>query len=321
MSLLDRLFRRLRGCTVAPATAAKLFQGESCDDEVDDVFLSRLRRAALVSQRRLTSGLTGEHTSPRKANALEFADYRNYAPGDDLRRVDWNAYLRLNQLFVKLADAPERLTLHILLDGSRSMAWGNPEKFRYARRVAIGLAYIALAHMDAANLLALMGRNCLRLSQLSSPSATATMIRTLGSLIPSGTTELDAALASFSALGNHRGVAVLISDLFSPTGYRQGLERLSRSALRPVVIHVLSPEEVHPALEGDLELEDVETGDTIQVSIDWGTLRRYQRWLQEWLGEVESFCARRGITYIRAETSESIEELLLDRLRREKVLR
>lgn len=275
----------------------------------------------LASQRRLTSGVIGEHPSPRRANALEFADYRNYAPGDDFRRVDWNAYLRLGHLFVKLADAPERMALHLLLDGSKSMAWGHPEKFAYARRVAIGLAYVALAHMDAANLLVLSGKECFRLSQLESSSATATMVRALGSLVPRGTTDLDAALGGFTNLGNHRGVAVVISDLLSPAGYQHGLERLSRSALRPVVIHILSPEETHPALEGDLELQDVETGDSIQVSVDWATLTRYQRWLQEWLEEIEQFCARRGITYVRVETTQPIEELLLDRLRRERVLR
>gem|GEM_PF-4053158 len=88
-----------------------------------------------------------------------------------------------------------------------------------------------------------------------------------------------------------------------------------------MVLHLLSPEELNPNLEGDLELNDVETGERIQVSVDWATLNRYRRWLQEWLGEIESFCARRGITYVRVETTQPIEELLLERLRRERVLR
>lgn len=288
---------------------------------MDETFLSRLRQVTLASRRKLASGLTGEHASPRRANALEFADYRSYFPGDDFRRVDWNAYLRLDHLFVKLAEAPERINLHILLDSSQSMAWGHPEKFGYARRLAVALAYVALSHMDAASLLVLRGKECVALSRQESPSATARMVRAISSISPVGATDLDAALGVYTAMGNHRGIAVLISDLLSPPGYQSGLERLSRTPLRPVVIHILSPEELMPKLEGDLELEDVETGDTVQVSIDWGTLTRYRRWVGEWLAEVEQFCARRGITYVRVETTQPIEQLLLDRLRREKVLR
>ncbi len=321
MSFLDRFLGRGGKKRTGPSRQSKHLQNSESEPDIDDAFLGRLRRVALASQRRLTSGVTGEHASPRRANALEFADYRTYAPGDDFRRVDWNAYLRLGHLFVKLADAPERMTLHLLLDGSRSMAWGHPDKFSYARRVAIGLAYVALAHMDAANLLVLSGRDCRRLSQLESTSATAAMVRSVNSVVPAGATDLNAALGSFANLGNHSGVAVLITDLLSPTGYQQGLERLYRASLRPLLIHLLSPQELSPSLEGDMELQDVETGDTIQVSIDWETLTRYQRWLREWLCEIEQFCARRGITYVRAETTQPIEELLLDRLRREKVLR
>jgi len=304
-----------RGCTVG------LSGSQSWDQGIDDVFLSQLRQVAFVSQRKLTDGRTGEHSSHRRSNALEFADYRSYTPGDDLRRVDWNAYLRLDHLFVKLADAPERLDLHLLLDISGSMAWGHPDKFGYARRLAVGLAYVALAHMDATNLHALRGAHCIRLSREESPAAVGKLMRAIGSVKPEGTTDLDAALCQYVGMANHRGVAVLISDLLSPAGYQAGLERLSQGTLRPVVIHVLSPEEMSPSLEGDLELKDVETADTVKVSVDWGTLVRYRRWLQQWFREIEQFCSRRDITYVRVQTSYPVEQLLLDRLRRERVLR
>jgi len=88
-----------------------------------------------------------------------------------------------------------------------------------------------------------------------------------------------------------------------------------------VVIHLLSPEEMDPRMEGDVELQDVETGDRVQVSMDWATLNRYRQWVRDWLTEIEGFCTRRGITYVRVETSQPIEGLLLNRLRLEKVLR
>ena len=323
-ALLPPLLRLLEAMPWVPSLHKILLRpsmAANSHNEIDDVFLARLRRAMLVSDRRLSSGRVGEHPSPRRANALEFADYRSYTPGDDLRRVDWNAYMRLDHPFVKLADAPERLGLHVLLDASGSMASGHPDKFAYARRVAVGLAYIALAHMDPVSLLALHGKECLQLTRHESPSAIASIMRAAASLEPRGATDLNAALASYAARSNHRGVAVLISDLLSPPGYQEGLERLSRLALRPVVIHVVSQEEMNPPLEGDLELQDVETSETIQVSVDLTTLSRYRRWVTEWLSEIESLCYRNGFAYVRVETSCPVEELLLHRLRREKVLR
>lgn len=295
--------------------------GAGHEDEIDDAFLSRLRRASLLSQRRLTDGLTGEHASARKASALEFADYRSYTPGDDFRRVDWNAYLRLDHLLVKTADAPERLALHLLLDGSKSMEWGSPGKFSYARRLAVGLAHVALAHMDSVNLMLLRERACLRVSQQNSAKATSSLVQAAMALRPEGATNLDAALRAFTGAGTRKGVVVLISDLLSPAGYQIGLERLSRSDLRPVVIHVLSPDEMEPSIEGDVELQDIETGDTVQVSVDWATRARYRQWLGSWLDEIAQFCNGRGIAYLRVETSQPVEELLLGRLRREKVLK
>jgi len=227
-----------------------------------------LRLASLAPRRSLTSGRTGEHPSPRRASALEFADYRSYSPGDDFRRVDWNAYLRLDHLLVKLAEAPERVDLHLLLDGSKSMDWGNPSKFAYARRLSVGLAYVALSHMDAVNLMVLHGRDCFQVSHQESARATPMLVKAARALHPDGTTSLDAALAAFAAQGHRRGVAVLISDLLSPDGYQKGIERISGGLMRPVVIHLLSPEEMDPSLEGDMELEDVETGESIQVSVD-----------------------------------------------------
>jgi uncharacterized protein (DUF58 family) len=304
----------------SPRTPAPSPRKGAKGEAVDEAFLSRLRNLTLVSQPRLASGVTGEHSSPRRSNALEFTDYRSYAPGDDLRRVDWNVYMRLGQLFVRQSEAPERVNLHVLLDASDSMHWGNPDKFGYARRVAIGLSYIALSSMDRATLIALRGDGYVQVSRQESATATARLVNSASSLTPSGPTDLDASLGAYANRGNHRGVVVLISDLLSPSGYQAGLDRLSGAALRPIVIHVLSPEELNPQLEGDLELQDAETGATIQVSADRGTLTQYQKWLREWIGEIEQFCSSRGITYVQVDSSYPVEQLLLDRLRRERVL-
>lgn len=320
--LSNAILGRLRGKTRGPRPAtSEPGRAPRDGDAIDDAFLARLRRISLASQRNITSGLMGEHPSPRRAAALEFADYRSYSPGDDFRQIDWNAYLRLDHLLVKLADAPERLSLHLLLDGSSSMNWGSPDKFGYAKRLAVGFSYVALSHMDAVNVALLRGPDCLRVSQQESARAIPNLVRAVGALRPEGTTDLSAALASFARHGNRRGVAVLISDLLSPGGYETALERLTGVGLRPVVIHLLSPEELDPTIEGDLELRDTETGESVQVSVDWGTRARYQQWLREWFEGIQGFCEAHGITYARVETTQPVEELLLGRLHRERVLR
>jgi len=111
-------------------------------------FLAQLDRLSLVSRRLRAGQIQGERRSPNRGGSVEFADFRTYAPGDDFRQIDWNAYARLERLFVKLFVAEEDLTVHLLLDASQSMAWGEPDKWRFGRRLAAALGYVALVGLD-----------------------------------------------------------------------------------------------------------------------------------------------------------------------------
>lgn len=273
--------------------------------------LRRLEKRSLATRRTLGGGLPGEHRGRRLNSSLEFADYRPYTPGDDFRRIDWNAYARLNSLLIKVPEAREDVTVHLLLDVSRSMDWGTPPKLRYARQLCAGLGYMALCRLDAVRVGLLAGEVALRSPLFRGKAQAARLFRFLEQSPVAETTELNAALPAYLTQPRPRDMAIVVSDLFSPDGFEAGLLRVQKAGLQVAVVHVLSPEEVAPEYMGDLELLDVETGGVVQVSATEDTLRRYRQELEAWREEVRSVCRARGWTYLPVVTDRPIEQTLL----------
>ena len=298
--------------TTAPAPPAEPLVG--------DVLLRRLERLSFAPRRAVAGGLGGEHRSSARASSTDFADYRPYLPGDDFRRIDWNAYGRLGHLYVKLTEAREQLPVHILLDASRSMAWGEPAKLRYARQLAAALGYVALARFDRLTITAL-GERPRQLPPTRGRGRLGTLLSFLESVEPSGTLRLDPALAEYRVNRRAGGLAILISDLLSPEGYEAGLDALLQAGLDVAVLQVLSPQELEPEAGGDVELEDAETGEIVQVSLTPKMLAVYRERLDRWCADAETACAKRGIIYTRVSTADPLEDVLLDRLRRNGILR
>ncbi len=289
----------------------------------DKDFARRLQRLALQSPRVLRSSKIGEHQSRQKGNSLEFVDYRNYVSGDDFRRIDWNAYARLERLLVKLTEAQESVTLHLIVDVSQSMAWGEPPKIEYAKRTAAALGYVALSHFDWVTASAFSGE----LTNLFPPTrGRGQMVRLLSFLAgleTTGETHLDDSLRSYlSRLRRGKGdVAVIISDLFSQDGQDGGLRYLASAADNVILLHVLDPTEITPELNGDVRLIDSETGEPVEVSITPDLLAAYGREFDRWTGGIRDHCLRRGIEYFQIDTALPIESLILSYLRRRKVVR
>jgi uncharacterized protein (DUF58 family) len=312
--------------------------------------LRRLDRLSLVARRVRAGQTAGERRSTKRGTSVEFADYRDYAKGDDLRRVDWNIYARLNRPFVKLFEEEEDLAVHLLLDGSGSMDWGGRidketrrqgeegqgdketkgqgegdwNKWAYARRLAAALGYIALVSGDR-----------LTVSNLQSPTPnlpqqfgpvrgrghTLRLFEWLEGLRAAGTTDLNASSRGYSSAGGRAGLVVLISDLLSPAGYVEGLTQLVVRGHEVAVIHVLSPDEVEPPLGGDLRLLDVETGDPQEVTIDGGMRALYRRRLAAWRDEIRTTCRARDVHYVPVETDTPFDRVVLYDLRRAGLVR
>ena len=288
---------------------------------LDEQFLRRLEKFSLLTRKRLLGGLAGEHRSLRKGFSADFADYRGYTRGDDFRRIDWSIYGRLERIVVKLTEAKESLTVHLLLDCSQSMDWGEPSKLWYAKRVAATLGYVALARADAVTLACLADRVYQHMPLQRGKPQLLRFLRFLERARAAGRTDLDAASRSFVSRQRQPGLVFLISDLMAPGGYQTGLKQLLSGNLDLVVIHLLDPSEVQPDLEGDLTLVDAETGQQIEVTIKEDTLSQYQARFQAWSEEIESFCERRGITYLQVETTWPLETVLVSYLHERRVIK
>ena len=281
---------------------------------LDGAFLRRLEHLSLRVGRHGTTGFAGEHRSPRKAHSVEFSDYRNYRPGDDLRLIDWNVYARLGQLTLRLTEASEATTLHLLLDCSGSMAWGLPSKFRTMQRMAAALGCMALAQYDSVAIGLLRGSGAQCLPRRRGKNETGRLLQVLGDLRPHGGLDLAAAVGAYCAVPR-RGVAVLVSDLLAPTGVAESVHALRRAGLEASVLQVLAREEATPHLEGPLDLVDCETGTILTTAINGEALSAYSDRFALWTAELEEACSVQRAPFIRLFTDQPIEDLLFGALR------
>lgn len=301
---------------------------------LDGALARRLERLTLVTRRRLAGQGQGDRRSVRKGSSLEFADYRHYTPGDDPTRVDWSIYGRTGSLFVRVYEEEEVLNVHLILDASRSMDWGEPNKLVYARRVAAGLGYLALhtsSRLHVGLLDAKSGATGATFGPAWGRARANPLLQFLDGVRPiqAGTPlavpgliptppDVDGSVSSYA--NRAPGLTVFLSDLLSPS-WEQALRRMAARAGEAVVLHVLSPQELRPALGGDVRLIDRETGARVPVTLNNDALRLYGERLAEWRRTVESFCSRHGLCYVPLDTGVPVETVLFETLRRKGVVR
>jgi uncharacterized protein (DUF58 family) len=288
----------------------------------DENFLRKLERLAILSRRAMSGQLQGERRSTKRGQSVEFADFRPYSSGDDFRRIDWNAYARLERLFIKLFIEEEDLSVHLLIDTSKSMDWGDPNKLWYARRAAGALGYIALAGLDRVTISGLSGSN--GNSSYFPPHRGKAMAFKMFSFLQElpcgGRTDLAPRLRSYSTRATLPGPLLLFSDLMDD-GWDDGLRSLVSRKYEITVLHILSPDEVDPGLSGDLKLLDSETGAEVEITADFELLARYKDGFSAWQEEIRRFCGTRGIHYVPVVTSLPLDDLLFAWLRRYMVLK
>ena len=284
-------------------------------DLLSSEFLTQLERLALVSRRTFRGRMRGERKSQRKGMSVEFSDYRQYGVGDDLRYVDWNIYGRLDRLYLKLFLDEEDLCLHLLLDGSNSMSFGEPSKLRYAARLAAALGFVGLVNLERVGVAVLRDRIAEGWSPTRGRRQFLSLLDFVGRLRAGGPTGLSEGLAAYALRSRDAGVAVLISDLLDPAGYERGLKALLERRFDVHVIHVLAPEEVDPILAGDLRLTDAETGEVRDLTMDGDAMGNYRQRLGEFLARSESFCRANEIAYHRVTTDTPVEEMVLRQLK------
>jgi uncharacterized protein (DUF58 family) len=283
--------------------------------------MAQLERLELVSRKIFRGRLKGERRSTRKGQSVEFADFRNYVPGDDLRFIDWNTYARLDRLFLKMFFEEEDLHFYALLDASESMQFGTPSKLQYARQLAAALGFIGLIRADR-----------VRIETLGQPAGRhapvfrgrASVWRMLGHLetIRGGESgSLATGVKNFCIRNPGRGIVVLISDLMDKQGYAAALKLLMARQMDVYVVQVLSAEEIEPDIKGDLKLIDCEDQDVAEVSASAPLLRRYQRTLSAFVDSAREFCNRSGMNYLLANNQVPVEQLVSSYLRKRGLVR
>ncbi len=280
----------------------------------EPAFVRALETLALAGRRIPSGRAAGQWRSRTSGASVEFSDYRTYAPGDEFRRIDWNAYARLERLFVRLYRAEEDLSLSIVLDSSASMGWGRPSKARLAAQLAGALTFVALQSGDRVDLASCRGPSIeQRLINLRGQGAAWTAWRLLEGLDSDGDTDLNAGLAAWAGHLRGAGMSVVISDLFSPSGYQRGIDALLARRQDILLIHVLAPDEVQPPADllGEWRLTDSEPSVALEATITPGVVRAYRRLLQAFITEASDFCRRRGITYVQVSSDTSVANLVL----------
>jgi len=304
------------GPTTAAAPAApKPAVARSPQALIDPQFLARLDELVLLSRKIFTGRLRGERRSKKRGISVEFADYRDYSPGDDIRFIDWNIYGRLSRLFLKLFLEEEDLHVYCLIDSSLSMAYGEPVKFEYALKVAAAIGYIALANHERIGIGAYAGERGEYFRPVRGRKQMWRIFNFLGTLSADGKTNLAAAAKSFSVRARRNGILVLISDFLDPAGYEGVLRTLIGRGMDLYCIHLLSKEEVEPELAGDLRLVDVETAAVTDITISRRLLETYRRTVQSYCASLKDFCTARGATYLFTTTEVPFETLILSYLR------
>jgi len=280
----------------------------------DETTLRKLNQLALVASKVRAGVLKGERRSTKRGTSIEFAGYRDYTPGDDLRRLDWNVYARLERPFIKLIEEEEDLAVNILVDASKSMDWGEDalHKFQYALKLAAALGSVALGAGDYLTVTLLHAAQAP--AQYGPARGQQHLMRLLAFLEPQtcdGTTDLNQMLRDYTLAARRPGLTFLISDLFSPAGFETGLNQLQSRGYELTLVHLLAPDELEPPLAGDLRLIDIETDFGQDVSLDAGLRELYRRRLQAWQNEIQLLCGKRGIRYLPVSTAYPWDELVL----------
>jgi uncharacterized protein (DUF58 family) len=282
-------------------------------------FIRTLDQLALLTRRAMPGNIQGERRSPKRGSSVEFADYRAYTTGDDFRQIDWKLYGRMERFYLKLFVAEEELTVHLLLDTSGSMDWGEPNKFDYARRAAAAFAYVALRGLDRVTVTA-VGGNGARLRGVRGQRGALPLFDFLSKLPSGGGADLATICRRYAQGGAGGGPLLLCSDLMDPN-WEEALRALSTRPFEVTILHTLAPQELRPDLDGDFRLLDVESGEPIEISADPNVLQRYNESLRSWQEEIEQFCSGRGMAYIPVDTSVPIKEFVLSTLRQRGLLR
>ncbi|RYE94768.1 MAG: DUF58 domain-containing protein [Myxococcales bacterium] len=278
------------------------------DELLDAALLRELEALRRRLEVRARSGAAGERLARRRGSSVEFQEHRPYAPGDDPRRIDWMAYARSGEPVIKLFRAEEDVVVRLLVDASASMGFGDPSKLHDARRLAAALGYMTLARLERAQLVEASDGRLRPRSPVRGRASLGELLRSLGALEPRGTVDLARSVDLVVRQGSRPGLLAVFSDFFDPGPVLASLMRARAAGHDVALVQVVLPEELSPTLEGDLLLEDSETGDTVELTADAAAIEAYLRRLTGLCDELRGFARQQGGAYVRHVVGEPVLE-------------
>ena len=287
---------------------------------LDSQLLRKLERFEILPHGVHRGEQIGHRRSPSRGTGLEFADHKEYSPGDDIRYLDWNLYARLEEEFVKIFEQEEALPIYILLDRSASMSLGRPAKLTFAAHLAAALAYVGLAKQDQVRV-ALLADGLVGSTRTLTGKTQIYEILEMLDVPAEGTTDLSAALEGFSASARLGGMAFVLSDFLDPRGVMRGIRLLAGRRFAMWACHLVAPEERRPDFSGDVELCDAETAELLRVALRRDSAERYEAFFDAHCDAVRADLRRYGVRYLRLQTDRDLDEVLFTRLPKEGVFR
>jgi len=275
----------------------------------DSEFLRKLDQLVISSKITLADGASGNRKSRAKGSSVEFSDYREYTIGDDFKRIDWNAYGRFEKLFIKLFMEEREAPIHIFLDNSKSMDWGEPNKNIASRRLAAALSYISLVSYDRVSLVCMNNAVDKFITDLRGKNSFSKVLNFMENVEYTGTTDIYNTVSKYN-LKSGRGISIVISDFFTKGNLLNMINYLQYKKQEVYICHILSPQEVAPEIGMSLRLIDVESGEFRDVTSSPALIKTYKKVYSKFISNIEEICAGRGVNYIFMESSMPAEKMV-----------
>jgi uncharacterized protein (DUF58 family) len=277
---------------------------------LDREFLEKLERLTIHWQKSF-AGLVGGHNRSRFPGAgQEFLDHRNFHHGDDLRAVNWRAYLRLEKLFLKMFQVEPRVPVRLLLDLSASMAAHGGEKFEYARKLAAALCYVGLVRLDTIEIHGFTNHLAQRIFSSGGRHRFSAVMNSLMALEPGGATDYLKVVRDFIGSYSQRGLVIVISDFLDDNGCERALQYLSDFGHELMLLQIWADEDRTPPWVGELELRDAETGAGVKLDFDEAARQRYTRAFDEYCAGIQTMAIRSNGRYAGIATSQPLESVI-----------
>ena len=287
---------------------------------LNDEFFSRLETLSLEMRADLAGFFGGKHLVRTYGQTVEFADYREYALGDDIRRIDWNLYSRFEKFFLKLFTDERQMHTQIFIDCSASMGKDNPQKAAFTIGIAAALGYLSVHNMDKVSYKLIKGNKAEDpFGTIVGKRAFFSAMTGLEALTFDGESDIDAAVVGCENTGSNDGLTLIISDFFTDSDWRRAVDYLSYKKRQVLLIQVMTPEERDPSYSGRVNLIDSESEDltdpkNMKMNIDMSAQLAYEEALKDLESDLYNFCVSRGATFISIPTDQPIEKVLFKEL-------